>query len=174
MNGQRSCMLAAVAGWSVLGGLMVGGCDILASETGGTTRLYFENTGSEEGITMPGANTFSVAGSNWTGGVVATEGLPQLYASGVYGYEVRSGVARIWFDTPVSSVLFFYVHGVIVGPGTATAYDDQGQVLGTVTSRSASDFADPANFVQMKYGTPIAEIEFTGGVIDNFSYPPSE
>lgn len=174
MNGQRWCVLTAVAAWGVVLGLTAGGCDILAAETRGTTRLYFDNTGAEEGVTTPGAATFSVAGSNWTGGVVATEGLPQLYASGVYGYEVRGGVARVWFDTPVSSVLFFYVHGVIVGQGTATAYDDQGQVLGTVTSLPATDFAATASFVQMKYDTPIAEIEFTSGVIDNFSYPPAE
>lgn len=135
-----------------------------------TTTIFFDNLGDEAGITVPGATDFSFKESNWTGGVVATELILPLYASGSFSYEIGPGGGQVTFDSPVESVIFFFVHGFGHSPGTATAFDSSDNQIGTVNSSAASVFADPANFVTLDPANPIVRIALSGAVIDNFSY----
>lgn len=139
-----------------------------------TISLFFDNNGAESGITSPGTTSFSFMGSNWSGGVVATEGSPPLYASGSFSYEVMGGNAMVTFDTPVSSARFFYVHGNGFAPGTATARTANGTIVDTGDSDQATSFGDPDHFIDLDEDLPISTIEFTGGVIDNFSFTVAE
>ncbi len=132
--------------------------------------IFFDNNGAESGITTPGTTSFTFMGSTWSGGIVATEGSPPLYASGAFSYEVQGGSALVTFDPPVSSVNFFYVHGNGFAPGTATARAANGAIVDTGDSDQVTTFGDPDHFVDFTEDLPIASIEFTGGVIDNFSY----
>ncbi len=134
--------------------------------------LFFEGIGAESGVTVPGATTFSFMGSNWSGGVVATEGIRSLYASGRFSYEVREGPAQVVFENPVDSVSFFYVHGLGFSSGTARAFDDAGSVIASVNSREATFFGDPNNVVVLDPQEPIRRIEFSAGVIDDFRFVP--
>jgi len=136
--------------------------------------IRFDNSGQEAGITTSGTTDFSFMGSNWSGGVVATEGIPALYASGSFSYEVPSGTAMVVFDQPAEAIEFFYVHGSGIPSGTATAMDAGGNVLDTVDSRQLTAFADPANFVSFSTTEPVSAIEFSGGAIDNFSFTLTE
>lgn len=135
-----------------------------------TTTIFFDNSGPEFGITTPGTTTFSFAGSNWSGGVVATEFLPPLYASGLFSYEIGLGGGQVSFDTPIDSVNLFFVHGFGFGAGTATAFDASNNPLGSVNSNAATFFGDPANFFTIDPLTPIDHIDFSGAVIDNFTF----
>ncbi len=148
----------------LLGSLVVAVCPARAQTT-----IFFDN--------MPGASEFSVMGSNWSGGKVLTEGIFALYASGSFSYEINRGGGRVTFDRPVTSARFFYVHGFGFAAGTATAFDGANNSLMAVSSRAATSFADPNNFVVLEPAAPIARIEFSAGVIDNFTFttasPPS-
>ena len=135
-----------------------------------TTTLFFDNSGAEFGITPPGTTTFSFAGSNWSGGVVATEFLPPLYASGQFSYEVGLGGGQVSFDTPVDSVNFFFVHGFGFGAGAATAFDSANNPLGSVNSNPVSFFGDPGNFITINPTALIDHIDFSGAVVDNFTF----
>ncbi len=137
-----------------------------------STTIFFDNNGVETGVTTPGATSFSFRGSNWSGGIVATEGSPPLYASGAWSYEVPNGPATVTFDNPVMDVNFFYVHGNGFAAGTATAMASNGAVLDTVDSNIVTTFGDQDNFVTFNTSEPIASIEFSAGVIDNFSFSP--
>ncbi|MFQ5664852.1 MAG: hypothetical protein ACE5I7_00310 [Candidatus Binatia bacterium] len=133
--------------------------------------IFFEGSGAENGVTEAFTMSFSFMGSNWSGGVVRSEGLPPLYASGRYSYEVGDGGAMVTFDTPVDSVRFFYVHGFGFAAGTASAFDSAGSLVAMADSRPAGSFGNPGNFVSLESnGAPIARIEFSGGVIDNFTF----
>lgn len=132
--------------------------------------LLFDGSGPERGVTAPGTRDFSFMGSTWTGGIVRTEGILPLYASGSFSYEIDAGGGAVTFDTPVASATWFYVHGFGFAAGTATAFDAGGTVVAAVQSRSATAFADPANFVTVSPEAPITRIEFSAGVIDNFSF----
>lgn len=132
--------------------------------------IFFDGSGAEEGITERGTTSFSFMGSNWSGGVVETEGILPLYASGEFSYEIVSGNGTVTFDQPIDSVRFFYVHGFGFDMGTATAFDAGDDAIGSADSLVATNFADPANFVTIDPAAPIRRIEFSGGVIDNFSY----
>lgn len=135
-----------------------------------TTTIFFDGVGAEDGITEPGTTDFSFAGSNWTGGIVATEGSPPLYASGSFSYEIPSGTATVTFDEPIDSVDFFYVHGFGFNEGDAVALDADSNILGIVSSNLATNFGAPANFESLDPSTPIASIEFSAGVVDNFTF----
>ena len=108
--------------------------------------------------------------SNWSGGVVGTEGITPLYASGSFSYEILIGGGEVTFDTPIDSVDFFFVHGFGFAAGTATAFDSSDTEIGSVDSNPASFFGDPANFVSLDPVAPIARITFSGAVIDNFTF----
>ena len=136
--------------------------------------IRFDNSGEEAGVTPSGTTEFSFMGSNWSGGVVATRGVPALYASGSFSYEVTSGTATVMFDQPAEAIEFFYVHGSGLPSGTATALDAGGNALDAVDSQQATGFNDPANFVSFNTAAPISAIEFSGGAIDNFSYALTE
>ena len=112
-------------------------------------------------------------GSSWSGGMVATEGILSLYASGSYHYQIMDGGVEVVFDPPVDSVEFFFVHGFDFPQGVATAFDAAGEMIGMVESREATEFGDPENFVSLDADAEIARIEFSGGgVIDNFTIDP--
>ena len=134
-----------------------------------TVVIRFDNTGEESGITRRGTNEFSFMGSNWTGGVVDTEAITPLYASGSFSYEIGVGGGEVTFATPVDSVEFFFVHGFGFARGTATAFNANGNIA-SATSHQATFFGDPNNFLSFDPEEPIVRIEFTGGVIDNFTF----
>jgi len=136
-----------------------------------TNTIFFDGTGDEAGITFPGATDFSIFGSNWTGGEVATVGLTRLYASGRFAYMPDPGGATVTFDTPVDAVDFFYVHRAGVEPvGTVTLLDTAGGVIATAPSNPATFFADPGNFLSFDPAQPIGSLLFDGGHIDNFTF----
>ena len=133
--------------------------------------LEFEGEGPETGITTPGASDFYFAGSWWSGGIVGTVGVQPLYASGLYHYQAQDG-AHVAFEEPVEEVSFFFVHDEDYGvaPGEAIAHDVEGEVVATAASNEATVFNDPDNFVHWAFDTPVERVEFTGGVLDDFSY----
>lgn len=139
-----------------------------------TVTINFDNAGDENGVTTPGTSEFEFMSSAWSGGVIATEGILSLYASGSYSYEVPEGPAMVVFDQPVTDVEFFYVHGSGFDQGTATAFDANGVELASVDSNQATTFADQANFVSFDTDELIMAVEFTAGVIDDFSYTLSD
>lgn len=132
--------------------------------------IFFDGSGPENGVTEPGTTIFSLLGSSWSGGIVRTERMPPLYASGSFSYEIRSEGGEVAFDPPADSVRFFYVHGFGFTAGTATAFDAANSVVGTANSRPATSSSDPTNFVALDPPAPIARIEFSAGVIDNFTF----
>lgn len=158
MNGVRIAV--------VIAGLMAGA----SAASGETVTIFFDNGGDESGVTTRGTQEFSFKGSNWSGGVVETERTPPLYASGSFSYEIDAGGGMVTFDEPVDSAVFFFVHGSGFAAGSATALNASGETLGTVDSLLASSFAAPGNFVTLDPTGPISRIEFTGGVVDNFTY----
>jgi len=121
---------------------------------------------------LPGnGEPFSTMGSNWDGGFVGTQSVTAWYASGVQSFHVTADVANITFDAPVDRVEFFYVHDVtFFPPGTATAFDGADNAIGSVDSNNATGFGAPENFVTIDPVEPIARIEVTGGIIDNFEF----
>lgn len=136
--------------------------------------IFFDNGGAEAGVTPPGSTSFSFMGSNWSGGVVESEGVPRLYASGSWSYEVPMGPATVTFDSPVMDVRFFYVHGNGFAAGVATARAADGTVLEMANSEMATSFGNPEHFVEFTTNQPIASVEFSAGVIDNFSFTAFE
>jgi hypothetical protein len=125
--------------------------------------------GAEEGI-GDGTTDFSYAGSSWSGGFVASQGDPSLYASGAFSYHVDDGTATVTFDQPADFVTFFYVYGGGFPQGTATAYAADDTPLGSADSKAATSFGDAGNFVTLDPEMGIARLEITGGVIDNFEF----
>lgn len=132
--------------------------------------IRFDNTGDETGVTTAGTSEFDFMGSSWSGGVVDTAGVPALYASGSFSYEVPDPPAMVVFSQPATDVEFFFVHGSGFAPGTATALDADGNTLDTADSNQSTSFGDPQNFVSFNTSEPISAVDFSGGVIDNFSY----
>jgi hypothetical protein len=151
-------------------GLLTGLFLTMAGTAAAQVTLFFDNSGVERGITTSGATTFSVAGSNWSGGVVFTAAILPLYASGSFSYGISAAGGTVTFDGPVETVRFFYVHGFGRAAGTATALDGDNNVVATADSRAATFFGDPSNFVTFAPASPIARIDFSGGVIDNFNF----
>ena len=137
-----------------------------------TVVIRFDNGGAESGITRRGANEFAFMGSNWSGGIVDTEAITPLYASGSFSYELGPGGGGVTFDTAVDSVEFFFVHGFGFAGGTATAFNADGNSIASGTSNRATFFGDRNNFLSLDPEEPIVRIGFTGGVIDNFSFTP--
>ena len=131
--------------------------------------LHFDNSGAEAGITSHGTREFSFMGSNWSGGVVASAAIFPLYASGASSYEIDLDGGQVVFDDPIDSARFFYVHGFGFAPGTATAFNPANEPIAAVMSRQATSFGAPSNFVLLNPEDPIARIEFSGGVIDEFT-----
>ncbi len=133
-----------------------------------TVTIFFDNSGAEAGVTPSGTSTFSFMGANWEGGSVVTLFNPPLYASGSFSYIVQGGSASVTFDVPVTNVRFFFVQSG--GANTATALAADGSVLGTANSNPPTTPGDPNNFVEISSTQLIDSIEFSGGVIDNFSF----
>lgn len=150
------------------------GLHLLALTAGAQITLLFEGTGAENGVTEPGAREFSFMGSTWSGGIVRTERIPALYASGSFSYEIGSGGGAVVLTPPSGSVRFFYVHGFGFAAGTATARNDAGDVIGMASSLQASFFGAPGNFVSIEPAEPIARIDFSAGVIDNFTFQAAQ
>jgi len=143
--------------------------------------IFFSDHGLEAGITTLGTTDFSFMGSNWTGGVIIGPAFDPSLEGGIL--SARYGVSRIahppgegvvTFDEPVDSVVFSFFAGFAETPnGTATAFDADGNPLGSVDAANLTEFRDPFDpirFVQLDPDTPIARIEFTGGFIDDFTF----
>jgi cyclophilin family peptidyl-prolyl cis-trans isomerase len=139
--------------------------------------INFDNTASERGKTPTGTSVFTHKGSNWTGGevIAARNAQNQLLDSALGSFDsgvylVNGQAAQVVFDTPIDKVNFFYVHGLGVPAGTATAFDASGNVLGSVNTSAASTFAAAGNFKTLDFASPIKRITFTSGIIDAFDY----
>ena len=125
--------------------------------------------------------TFEHRGARFSGGRIATEGAPGLYASGAFYYDVTgkasgiaaSGAREVTFSTAATGVRFFFVHGFGHDAGTARAFDAEGNLVGTVESRRATYFGAPSNFASFDTATPIAKIAFDGGLVDDFTFEAS-
>jgi len=68
---------------------------LTAAAAGAQVTVNFDNGGAESGITTPGTRDFSFMGSTWSGGIVATERIFPLYASGSFSYEVEDGEGSV-------------------------------------------------------------------------------
>ncbi len=143
--------------------------------------IFFSDHGLEAGITARGTTDFSFMGSHWTGGVIIGPAFDPSLEGGIL--SARYGVSRIahppgegvvTFDEPVDLVVFSFFAGFAETPnGTATAFDFDGNPLGSVDAVNLTEFRDPFDpirFVQLDPETPIARIEFTGGFIDDFTF----
>ena len=110
--------------------------------------------------------------AGFTGGTVFAPSSSQrnLLASGNQAYNVSTGSAEVDFSLPMSSVSFFYVFGSGYASGMATAYAADGAELGSVNSKAATTFDDPANFATLAFAQPIARVTFSGGIIDDFKF----
>lgn len=137
--------------------------------------MFFD--GAEPGISNGGTN-FSFMGSSWQGGTVRVVGDPVIYHSGSFAYMMnppnQSGSPlQVLFDVPVSDVSFAFMHGgnfSNVPAATAEAFDADGNSLGSISSLVGQGMSTP--LVSFSSSTPIERIEFTGAVVDTFSYAP--
>ena len=135
--------------------------------------IEFEGEGHEEDLTTPGQMSFMIGGSHWGQGVVI-EVPPSHAASGAHSYEIVGPGEVAFLPMPVSCARFFYVHSGGTPPGTATAYNPLGEVVDRVTSKEATAFNDPANYVTLgSESDNIACITFSSGTIDNFEFVPT-
>ena len=144
-----------------------------AANTGFSTTILFDDEGEETGITTPGTTGFSYKGSNWSGGTVGTIGDSAVYSSGSFNYEIGNAGAEIIFDVPVELVEFFYVHDSGTTVGTATTFDEGGNVVEVINSILATSFNDPNNFVALtpaSASNPIKRVTLSSGFVDNFSF----
>lgn len=134
--------------------------------------INFDDGPNERDVTPPGTTSFSHQGTTWSGGEVV-QGISELQGSFDNGlYLVNNGVAEVVFDDPVNAASFFFVHGMGVAAGTATAFDDNGSTLGSVDSSAATTFADPGNFKTLDFVNPIKRITFSNGIVDSFDFRP--
>ncbi len=117
-----------------------------------------------------GAQTFSRNGAGFSGGEVTFTGIPAAYASAPTTYIAGPGGATITFEAPAEQVRFFFVHFPGAAVGTATAYDEAGNVVAAVSSTQTTFIGDPANFVTLSGDRPISRVVVTGGMIDNVSF----
>lgn len=145
-------------------------CALEAAPAQETVVIRFDNGGAESGITRRGVEEFAFMGSNWSGGVVETEAITPLYASGSFSYEISANGGEVTFDGPVDAVEFFFVHGFGFAGGTATAFSSGGDSIASGASKQATFFGDRSNFLSFDPEEPIVRIGFTGGVVDNFSF----
>lgn len=141
-----------------------------------STTIFFDAEGPEEGVTEVGVQSFSYAGTTWFQGAVAeivTAPGPEFVASGNAAYQIFSTDlgAFLTFDEPVDSARFFYVHdGVQVLHGHAEVRDADGGKLAFIESRVATVFGAPANLIVFNPPNPIPQIDFQGGIVDNFTF----
>jgi len=104
------------------------------------------------------------------GGRVMHDSIPGLQGSAGFHYRPSDNGAEVRFDPPVNHASFFFVHGFGIAPASATAYDASGSVVGTLTSRKATFFGDPANRVAFDSEAPIVRIHVTGGAVDALAW----
>ncbi len=147
-----------------------GSAETAPSSSSVTNTIDFDGTGAELGITKAGVTSFTFQGASFSGGTIFAPSQSALYASASLAYNATSGSAQVLFSTPISSVKFFYVSGDGFAAGTATAFGPDGSNLGSVNSNPVTTSGATGNFVTMSYAAPIAEITFSGGAIDNFSF----
>ncbi len=117
-----------------------------------------------------GSTEFTLNGASFAGGEVTSRGFGPAYASAPAAYVPGADGATITFDTPAEQVRFFFNHLPGDAPGTATAFDEEGNVIATVESRETSFIGDPGNFVTLSGERPIARVVVNGGMIDNVSF----
>lgn len=148
-------MISCLAGVFIIAGPAIAGSQIqLDFEPGQITQ-------SRAAVTAPEVQ--------WFGGHVQLLENSALRASGKHGLVADNGNATLVFPEPVMNVELFYVHGDGILPGTARAFNADGQLIGSVSSRKATSFGDSRNFVAFKTRAPIFMIDFDGGAIDNLT-----
>ncbi len=148
----------------------VGTIETTPSASSVMNTIDFDGTGAESGITGAGVSSFTYHGASFSGGTIFAASQSALLASGALAYNATSGSAQVNFSLPISSVTFFYVSGDGFAAGTATAFGPDGTNLGSVNSNPATTNDAPGNFVTLSFAEPIAQITFSGGVVDNFSF----
>lgn len=149
---------------SCLAGALIAAGPVLA---GSSIQLDFE-----PGERTQGSSAMTTHEVQWFGGQVQPLENSELRASGKHALVSKNGSATLVFPEPVMNVELFYVHGDGVLPGTARAFNADGQLVDTVSSRKATSFGDSRNFVTFKTRAPIFMIEFDGGVVDNLTAEP--
>lgn len=122
----------------------------------------------------PAATEFGHAGARFRGGRVETEGVPGLFASGAFHYEIDAGGGEIVFDPPASELRFFFVHGFGVAPGRARAFAADGALVAERDSVAASTFGAAEAFVSMPPGAPVARVTFDGGALDSVRWKQAQ
>jgi len=119
-----------------------------------------------------GSTEFALNGARFTGGEVTFRAFGAAYASAPAAYVPGPEGATISLDTPAKQVRFFFTHLPGDAPGTATAFDEEGNVIATVESNLATFIGDPGNFVTLSGERPIARIVVNGAMIDNVAFVP--
>ncbi len=117
-----------------------------------------------------GSTVFALNGANFSGGEVTVQAVGAAYASPPGAYVPGPGGATVTFDAPAGEVRFFFTHLPGDTPGTATAFDADGNVVATAQSNAVTFVGDPGNFVTLSGARPIARVVVTGGMIDNLSW----
>ena len=117
--------------------------------------VYFNNSGSEAGITEPGATSFSVGIASFSGGDLFVPNSSALLANGALAYNCHQPVAQVDFSLPISSVTFFYVSGDGYAAGTATAYRPRRHHVGTAEQQAATT-KEPGQLRDPQLREPIA------------------
>jgi len=147
--------------------------------------IFFDNTGPEEGVTVPGVTDFSFMGSTWTGGrIVPPSGLGMLHQPPIReggSYVVVPGdIASVVFDDPIDSLAFVFLAGTAeIGHGRATVFDAAGDVIASIDALDAPsipfDRFDPEGSLERQMtrldpDEPIVRIVFDGGGISHFTF----
>ncbi len=117
-----------------------------------------------------GSTAFTLNGASFSGGEVVSRGFGPAYASAPAAFVPGPGGATITFDTPAEQVRFFFNHLPGDAPGTATAYDADGNAIATVQSNEATFLGDPGNFVTLSGKQRIARVVINGAMIDNVTF----
>lgn len=126
---------------------------------------------------LRGRDEFEMHGARWSGGAVKSWSTPGLHASGKYSYDIHNHVGgEVAFDPPVAGVRFFYVdrprdNGSGSAEGTATAFNSEGTHIGAVDSLDTTDPGEKFMTLPAPGNkNSIARIEFSTGVVDDFSW----
>jgi hypothetical protein len=149
-------------------------CAVFLSLAGGPSMAGDQTIHFDGADAPPAVIGFQFAGSSWSGGKVETEGVPGLFGSGAFHYEVQAGGAAVTLQPPAREIDFYFVHGFGVGAGVARAFDAAGAELDSAASQPASSHAAAAGFRRFESDRGIARVVFSGGAVDAFRWKTAE
>ena len=179
---RSSVLVAAVAcitcltGCSTNGGTNGNENDNANMNDNGNGRETFTVTfDGDAGATSSGTTDFGFQGATFSGGTVRTLGDFSLYGSGLFGYEVLEGrTVTVAFDNPVDLLdTFLVTRGG--GEAVLTAFDAEGNAVGTVTGVASAGIGAAENFreVDLSAAAMRVEVVYSGpgeGWLDEFSF----